>query len=160
MESIKDKIEEVLESHYDYDLRNAYMRDLLASEIASKVDDDFEMPPQEHERELRRIAESREKGLFEKYLEDPTSVEDMNTEVQVEIPEDKQAEVANIIKERKSAKNIVNRKKDKPVKVEPTEKKGKPKKKPEMADFFDNKKNNKKTIKPKRKRGLNNLRKK
>ena len=126
MSKVKEKIDEIIEKYYSIDLRNAASRDMLASEIAAEFDEDFQMPITSHPEEERRKQEAREKGIFEKYLENPSDDMDMNTGANREpIP---QVAVEAMKENRKPRKTpVVNRKK-----VE------KPKPKPEMSDFFDN----------------------
>ena len=157
MSNIKQKITDVLEQRFDYDLRNAYMRDLLASEITSKVDESYQMPKQTHDAEEKRKLESKsEQGLFEKYLEDPSSVDEIPQEATEAMVNQRQSEYK---------KNTVNRKKA-PVTAPNIKKKPE---KPQMSDFFDKpekvtpkkvapkKVAPKKVVPKKNRRGLKNL---
>ena len=151
MEKIREKVSSVLEKHWDNDLRNAHTRELIADEITSAIDDTYEAPAQQHEREIER----RRKGIFEQYLQDPDSVEHMNSGADVDVQEEIQKAVA---------KQPVNEEPVTPKKRKPTKPAVKKQKKPEMSDFFDNKsvkKSNKKVVDKKynKKRGFKNLRK-
>ena len=130
-ELIKDKIADVLEKYYTSDLRNALMRDLIASEIAAEVDEDYDHPTQEKVVKAVKSEETTEKGIFEKYLESPDDEHDMNSGT--DAPELGTPEEA--IKAVREQQEMLKNKTRKVISKKPVERVMSSK--PQMSDFFD-----------------------
>ena len=141
MSEIREKIMDVLENNVYADLRNAAVRELIASEIAQEVDEKYEMPPQMSKAEIKK-SDDIKKGIFEQYLENPSSELDMNAGTTFDEEVSAQAEKARgeALKNAKVPKSGRTLKKNpvrQPKPKAPMEKSVKKQEKPQMADFFD-----------------------